>query len=1194
VTDRQRDPADAALATLDARADERAVGAAVGTAGGWGARLSAHMAQPFFRNAYALVLNTGLTGALGLVYWFLAAARYSEADVGRGSTAISVMTLLSGLVAFNVTGTLNRFVPQSGRSVRRLLAYSYLLTSVAVLALTVGFLATLDLWGPSFDLFRDPTFRTWFLAAVVAASIFTIQDGVLTGLRSAVWIPLENAFFGVAKILLLVVLARSLPAEGVFLSWVVPMVIVLVPTNALIFGRLVPRHLAAAAGREPAYSLGGIWRFFAADYVGALFLFASVNLVPVMVADRVGPATYAHFFIAWVMGSLLNLVAVNLATSLSVEGVYDRTTLAANCRAALARALGSLLVVAVVASLAAPYVLRAFGGGYAAAVPLLQLMVFATLPRAVTEIHLGVLRAQGRARQIARVQITRGVLVLGSVFVCLEADLFAGQGDVSRITAVGAAVLLSQLVVALAVLPSLRRFLRDSGAVAVAVPARDHPGAGVDRLEGRSPVPGPAPAQAAAPGSSPPSPGERPARRFRPGWGPAAVGVLTVAAVVLFVVPLRGVDAGAANGFGLVSVLPVSVLVAVGLLTLAFGGALSLRRPRLALLGGQLVALVVLLHGITTVVEAEPRFPVSWVHAGFVEYISRTGTVAPGLDARFSWPGFFALVAFLVGAHGGESLRDVLTYTPVVSNLLFLLPLGLLLRNVRATWQARWLAMWLFVLMMWVGQDYFSPQGFTYLLYLVFVAVLVTWFRRPPTSAVAPRGLVRRRVAAGLWGRLLGRGVPGELPPPPIGHRERTVLLLLVIGLFTAATVSHQLTPLLMLFAATGLVLARRCTAKGLPLLLGVILLAWLSYMTVAYWSGHLGGLLSALGNLTGNVSSSVAERTEGVGAQHEVVVLTRIGTAVLVLGLAAVGLLRRRLHGFDDRILLVLMVLPFSALLLQDYGGEIALRIYLFALPAACCLVALAFFPRAGDRPGALSRLGALLCAAALAGTFFVARYGNESYEQIRAGEVAAVQTVYDRYGSGAEVLFPSSAVGSGATPFMPLGYRDIERVGWSPVLAPRNPADVAPLVAALREQGPAAVLIITRGQERYLEFGSGYPLDWGDRFRRSMAAQPGVRVVTGNADAVVYALDGAPGRPAESGSPAGSSPFRFGATPWTDVGLAFVVLLLGVLGWREVWRLRLRPGEGRRLLPLTFASVPLLVGLLAVVAERLVLLGS
>ena len=35
----------------------------------------------------------------------------------------------------------------------------------------------------------------------------------------------------------------------------------------------------------------------------------------------------------------------------------------------------------------------------------------------------------------------------------------------------------------------------------------------------------------------------------------------------------------------------------------------------------------------------------------------------------------------------------------------------------------------MFVLSGWVGQDYFSPQGFTYLLYLAFVAILLVWFR---------------------------------------------------------------------------------------------------------------------------------------------------------------------------------------------------------------------------------------------------------------------------------------------------------------------------------------------------------------------------------------------------------------------------------------------------------------------------------
>ncbi|HEX2073570.1 MAG TPA: hypothetical protein VHF92_07275 [Geodermatophilus sp.] len=1154
----------------------------------WTSRARAHLAQPFYRNAYALMLNTGLTGALGLVYWFLAAQNYSADDVGRGSTAISVMTLLSGLVALNVSGTLNRFLPQSGRSVRRVVTYAYLLTCAAVVLLTLGFFATLDLWGPSFDLFRDPTFRTWFLVAVVGAGVFTAQDGVLTGLRSAVWVPVENAVFGVAKIVLLVVLARTFPAEGVFLSWVVPMVVILLPTNALIYGRLLPRRLRAEGDRAPAHAPAAVWRFFAADYVGAVVMFATVHVVPVLVADRVPPATYAYFFVAWVIGSMLNLVAVNLATSLSVEGVYERATLAANCRAALLRALALMILAAVVLGLGAYYLLGFFGGAYLEAVPLLQLLALAALPRAVTEIYVGVLRAEGRAPHIVRLQVLRGLLILGSVVFCLYQGWVSATLGVSRVTAVGVALLASQSFVALLVLRPLWTFLRDD-------PARPSP-AERAAAAAAAELPGiPAERETVPTGtvSSPADDGAgRPARRRRLDAVAVGIAALTAVAGAGFLVSLRGVDLDAMTGLGLVSVLSPISLGAVALLTLAFGWALSLRRPRPLLMSGQLVVLVVLLHGVTVFLEAMARFPISWVHAGFVEYIARTGTVAPGMDARFSWPGFFALVSFLTGSEQQDVVPTVLKVTPVVSNLLYLLPLWLILRNVRATWQARWLAMWLFVVLNWVGQDYFSPQGFTYLLYLLFVAVLVTWFRPSCPTSVAARGSERFAGLRRAWRRFFPPAVPGESPPGPTGEREQTVLLLLLVGLFVAATVSHQLTPFLMLFAAAGLVFLRRSVAKGLPVLLGVLLVAWLSYMTVAYWSGHLGGLLSGIGDLTGNLSSSVAGRAQGGDAQHQLVVFSRIGITLVVFALAGLGLLRRRRRGLEDRVLFVLLVMPLSAVLLQDYGGEIMLRVYFFSLPAACCLVAFAFFPKAGGRPRLLSRICAVVCALALAGAFFVARYGNESYERIRPGEVAAVEVVHEQTGAGGIVVFLNGTGNRGSTPFMPLGYRDVEKVRWEGLLAPRNPDDVSALVAELRSRGPGTLLLTTRGQEANLVIGDGYPAGWGEEFRRSMAAAPGIRVVTANDDAVVYAVSGprGPGSPSPAADQTG---YRIGTTPWTPVGLVFLVLLVAVLVWREVWRLRLPMGEARRLRPLTFAAAALLLGLGLVVLERLVLLG-
>jgi len=168
--------------------------------------------------------------------------------------------------------------------------------------------------------------------------------------------------------------------------------------------------------------------------------------------------------------------------------------------------------------------------------------------------------------------------------------------------------------------------------------------------------------------------------------------VVTVGAVALYLDKLHSVDLGGMTGLGLISVLPVSTLVGLALLTVGFIGAISLPRRCVWLLSVQLVLLVLMLHGITALLESEPRFAITWVHAGFVEFIDRTGTTAPDLDTRWSWPGFFALAAFWAGSGKLEALQTILTVTPVVLNLLYLVALGLLMTTIRMVWQARWLA----------------------------------------------------------------------------------------------------------------------------------------------------------------------------------------------------------------------------------------------------------------------------------------------------------------------------------------------------------------------------------------------------------------------------------------------------------------------------------------------------------------------
>ena len=688
--------------------------------------------------------------------------------------------------------------------------------------------------------------------------------------------------------------------------------------------------------------------------------------------------------------------------------------------------------------------------------------------------------------------------------------------------------------------------------------------------------------------------------RAQPGWlrlgrsrgaRVASLCVLTVVAVALYLIRLGSIDLDAMTGFGLISVLPVSTLLGVALLVVGYMGALSLSRPCVWLLCAQLVLLVLMLHGIAALLKSEPRFPISWVHAGFVEFIDRTGTTAPVLDARWSWPGFFGLAAFWVGSGEMSALHTILIVTPVVQNLLYLVALGLLMSALRAPWQAKWLAALFFCLLNWVGQDYFSPQGWTFLLYLLFVGLLVMWFRTPDiTSRDVPR-LVRR--GSRLWRWFWGTASRGELPPRRAGLAERVVVFAVVVGLFAAATVSHQLTPFAMIVSAAGLIVARRSTLTGLPVLLVVILLAWISYMTQAYWAGNLNDVMSGVGNVSGTVSSNVADRAGQGNADRQWVVLARMLTTMLVFLIAGVGLFRRRRRGIEDRVLLVLTVAPASLALMQSYGGEMALRVYLFALAPACVLVALALFPCPATRPSILARCVACACALVMLFAFFVTRYGNEAFERIPTGAVDAVGTVYDDTSDSVKFLYVTAVPELSSTPFMPLGYRDVERVHWMNTMAPIDPTDVSGVLQTLRDQGPGTYLITTRSQEGYIVFGQGYPTDWGERFRHALADTPGVRVVVENPDASIYTLDSPPGAVAKqfAPTPTGVQVWR---TPWTPVGVAFLVMLVGVLGVREVWRVCLPPEENRRLRLLTYAAVPLLVGFALVVLERFVLLTS
>jgi O-antigen/teichoic acid export membrane protein len=429
------------------------------TPGTWGVEgLRKQLADPLYRNGYALVANTGATGISGLIYWVLVARLYPTEVVGRATAAYAAMNLLAGFTALNFNGALTRFLPQAGRHTGKLIKHSYLVSGVASVLVTIPFLLSIHLWGPSYSELGNPITGLFFIGCVVCWAIFTLQDSVLAGMRSAHWVLLENTVFGIAKVVLLILFASHFVHIGIYLSWMVPCVLTVPLINALIFSRLVPRHTAATIDVEPPTNRQ-IGRFLAGDYSGAMFLLATSNLVPVLVAAMISDVkNTAYFYMAWLVGGILDLVAVNMAISLTVEGSFDTSSLADHCRRALKK-IGLLIVPAAgLIALLAPWGLGLFGPGYAReGAPILQLLALATLPKTLTEVYLGALRAQSRTRMVAIVQGIRATIMLGLTVWLVETMGLIGAGVAAVVT---------QVVVAAMISPALWRVLHGDRAPA--------------------------------------------------------------------------------------------------------------------------------------------------------------------------------------------------------------------------------------------------------------------------------------------------------------------------------------------------------------------------------------------------------------------------------------------------------------------------------------------------------------------------------------------------------------------------------------------------------------------------------------------------------------------------------------------------------------------------------------------------------
>ncbi|MFY1702935.1 hypothetical protein ACN28G_14505 [Micromonospora sp. WMMA1923] len=539
-------------------------------------------------------------------------------------------------------------------------------------------------------------------------------------------------------------------------------------------------------------------------------------------------------------------------------------------------------------------------------------------------------------------------------------------------------------------------------------------------------------------------------------------------ATVMWIWAVRVVDLDAAGALGLIQALPWQYVVAVLVVLAVAAGALH--RGRTATLAVCAVLTITMTTTFVSFADGGAVVGTGYVHVGFADAIARSGVLLTATDARFSWPGFFTAAAALTGWAGLDDAAPLLLAYPAVLGSLYIAPVYVIGLAVTRDRRLACAGVLLFACGNWVQQDYFSPQSVALLFFLVVLAVLFWQTSHAPVPRVTGGPLAR------MWATV--RRTPGR----PVGMSAGRVVAIEVtlLVLTTALVVTHQLTPVALIVALALLALTGTIRSRTLWFAVGVLFAAWFAFGATDWWTGHLSVLINGFGQVEQAVSSGVTERVRGDGS-YQAMQRLRIGWSALFALAGFVGwLASRRL--FPMSATAAVVAAPGVLVVAQPYGGEVVLRVFLYALPLLAVLAAVALGVLVRSRRWWAT--AGLAVGLGLAGLGLTAvRGANTAFERNPADVVATASRVLD-----------SAPTGSTIWPLFTDGTLRATRVGevWPVDITAGEGTAFQRLLRAEPDY-----VVLTQSRQRYEHIVNGALPTWFDTVARQLVTTGRYRVI-------------------------------------------------------------------------------------------------
>ncbi len=311
-------------------------------------------------NAASLASATVITSALGLVFWAVAARLYTPSGVGLANAQLSAATLIATFASLNIGSMLLLYLPRAGKYTRWIMMRSYAIVTGLSLLAGVAFV----LLGLGNQYLPDSLSIVVFIVAVPLLAIFMAQDAALLAMGAGPVVTLENASFAIAKLAFLPVLAVLAVSSGIFVSWILPMILVVAAITYYVFVKLIPRQMRStqSVALPPRRQL---WPQLVKLYLSFIASQLTNLVIPLIIVALLGTRENGYLTIAWMVGVAFGALIVNITQSFG-QDVRKGHPITMRSLKRIAAMLGVISIGGgAVTVIAAPLILHIVAPGYA-------------------------------------------------------------------------------------------------------------------------------------------------------------------------------------------------------------------------------------------------------------------------------------------------------------------------------------------------------------------------------------------------------------------------------------------------------------------------------------------------------------------------------------------------------------------------------------------------------------------------------------------------------------------------------------------------------------------------------------------------------------------------------------------------------------------------------------------------------------